>query len=1666
MHFAFAAARRNAAFTAIVTLLLGLVITVLVAAEMQKQQAHELVRALDHKTEVLGAEVTTLMGRYEYGLRGLRGVVLTAGENGLRREHILQYTNSRDYQKEFPGARGFGFIRRVPEHTTAQFSVQAAQEQPGFRVHQLIPHWGERFVIQYVAPEENNHEAIGLDIASEPNRNRAAILAMQTGKPQLTAPITLVQAAGAAQQSFLLLLPVYRGAIAPEKPYDRARATLGWTYAPLLMQDVLAGLKAEQAGLLVSITDVTDRNQVTFFTTPVPEHFRVHGWQTARMQIFGRIWELRTAALDGFVAARKFTPIPLVVLVGVTTSIVLALLFALLCLNWLRRNEITAVRARQAAIVDGALDAVIALDPHGNVVGWNRSAEAMFGYAESEVLGKKAIRLLSSRASRSEAFSIMRRIREGLSVRHFDTQLRTAWSEPIAVSVSVVPIFDRAGEITGAAATIRDISEKKAAEAAVLAMNAALEQQVGVRTKELDLARDTLQTVLDAVPTMIGYWDRDEINRFANRAYHEWFGLDPGVMVGQSAADILGHQLYAEAEPRMHAVLEGRVQRFDRELKPSNGGVAHHMQVQYLPRWDGEHVVGFYSIVHDVTDLLESQSQLAQSLREKQSLLDTINTQFLFSVTDRQGRIIEANDNLVEISGYSRDELVGNDHHMLSSGLHSDVFWEAMWTTVTGQPWHGEVCIRSKTGDVYWLDTVIAPMFDQGGAIDRFLALRTNVTARKSAEDELVRLNKLLADILRAASEVSIVATTPTGTVTVFNEGARRMLGYDESDVVGQITPVAFHDTTEIEARAAELATQYQVTLAGFEALVKRAEAEGRDTADWSYVTRDGRRVPVSLVVTTMRSPDGEVEGFLFIATDVSLELQHRQELISARDQLMLAAQVAQLGIWSWDPASNAVSWNDRMFELYDQPVSLQTSRQLHFEHWRERVHPDDVEMAETALNATLEQGRPYNVMFRIIRRDGSLRFLQAGAHVERDAQHHPIKVTGINLDVTDQRLLEQGLIEAKHQADTANRAKSAFLASMSHEIRTPMNAVLGMLQLIRQTKLTAAQADYAAKAQTAAQALLELLNDILDFSKIEADKLSLDAHPFELEGVMRDLAAVLSGNEEDKDLEVLYAMAPTLPSVVVGDRLRLQQVLINLAGNAIKFTEKGQVVVSIELLARTAGMVTLRFAVSDTGIGISAERQEEIFQGFVQAEASTARRYGGTGLGLAISRNLVQLMGGRLSVESEPARGSRFWFDITLPVDSNQPIVDPETTGRYRVLVVDDNLTTANLLTQATASLGWQTEYAESGEAAIERVRRAQQEQRSFDVILMDWRMPGMDGATAAQKIKDLCHAAMLPIIVMVTAFGREALGRLVEQGPVPFAACLTKPVTLQQLADAVRQAQDDSVPPPSEEPELRKQRLDGLRLLVVEDNALNRQIATELLRGEGAEVYAAEGGVRGVEMVTQGPQAFDAVLMDIQMPDIDGLEATRRIRADRRYLGLPILAMTANASAADRDACIAAGMDAHVPKPIQLDNLVGTLCAVLDGIKGTHAKGDSIQETLMDLAAIEPLPSILQRLGGHRDVYRAALENFEGEGGRLVDVLIEQGGANDREGAIETLHTFAGIAGTLGAIGVYARAQQLERRIKDDAELYDVLTTSELASLRRNVERAVQALFTALDA
>jgi two-component system, sensor histidine kinase and response regulator len=538
------------------------------------------------------------------------------------------------------------------------------------------------------------------------------------------------------------------------------------------------------------------------------------------------------------------------------------------------------------------------------------------------------------------------------------------------------------------------------------------------------------------------------------------------------------------------------------------------------------------------------------------------------------------------------------------------------------------------------------------------------------------------------------------------------------------------------------------------------------------------------------------------------------------------------------------------------------------------------------------------------------------------------------HVDITEMKRLQNAANAAREEADRANAAKSHFLAMISHEIRTPMNAIIGIGRIALKSALEPAQRGYLETINNSAGRLLGIINDLLDFSKIEAGKVQIAAQPFDLDEALEPLCDLILGNTVTDQVEVMIRVKPGTPDRLVGDPLRLSQILANLTSNALKFTERGDILIEVEETARSGDRVGLRFSVTDTGIGVDPAQQATLFQPFVQADDSTTRRYGGTGLGLSICKQLVDLMGGAIALSSTPGQGSRFSFEVTLGVAQSPTPPDPDRTAT-RVLVVDDHPTARAALAEMVGALGYQVVVANSGPAALLAVDQAARQNAPIHAVLLDWAMPGWDGALTAERLRTSRRAAGVPVIPMIAATARHSAFRPAQSGGQ--TDVLFKPVApgrLRARLAGILRPQNDQTPnsptpdAPTRRPDLS--RLNGARVLLVDDNALNREVALHLLAEAKVTVDVAEDGVQAVERVCSGD--YDLVLMDIQMPEMDGLEATRRIRQMERHRHLPIVAMTAHAMSDHRRASHQAGMNDHLTKPIDPDLLHDTMIRLID--------------------------------------------------------------------------------------------------------------------------------------
>jgi PAS domain S-box-containing protein len=791
-----------------------------------------------------------------------------------------------------------------------------------------------------------------------------------------------------------------------------------------------------------------------------------------------------------------------------------------------------------------------------------------------------------------------------------------------------------------------------------------------------------------------------------------------------------------------------------------------------------------------------------------------------------------------------------------------------------------------------------------------------------------------LSSILNAAKLTSIISVDLNGIITVFNSGAERMLGYRAEEMIGKQTPAIFHLPSEVEARARVLSEHFGRRIEGVDVFVGFARENAYEEREWTYVRKDGGRLIVSIVVTTVQDPSGRITGYLGVAQDITLRKQAESKLRLLTERLSLATEVAGFGVWEWDVANSGMTWDATMAKIYGFALKADEPP---YEQWSRRVVPEDLPAAEGALAKVMETKGRASVEFRIIRPDGAVRHLAAAEGVVLDEEGNVSRIIGVNIDITERKESEANLKRAKDEAEAANRAKSEFLANMSHEIRTPMNGIIGMTDLVLDSELNDEQREYLNTVKTSADSLLTVINDILDFSKIEANKIEIEASDFNLHDTLELALKTLALRAHEKNLELTCEIANDVPEAVRGDSSRLRQVALNLLGNAIKFTNEGEVTMTVSTDSRRAEDCVLHFVIADTGIGISSEKQEVIFDPFTQADSSTTRTFGGTGLGLTISSRLVEKMGGRIWVESEVGKGTRFHFTVRLGIaDKNAiragAVAPADLLRNVRVLVVDDNRTNRRILEATLKRWEMKAVAVEGGRQALAQLSAAWEARDPFGLILMDMQMPEMDGFGLVERIRERPELSTATIMMLTSAGNRGDAARCRELG---VAAYLLKPIRQSELREAIArvlgaQAQPGAIP------FVTRQTLadsreggDSLNILVAEDNAVNRLLITRMLEKKGHRVVVTTNGRETLAALEK--ESYDLVLMDVQMPEMDGIEAVMAIRqwekakADGSHQ--PVVALTAHAMARDRDRCTEAGMDGYLTKPIRPQELAKVL-------------------------------------------------------------------------------------------------------------------------------------------
>jgi len=997
--------------------------------------------------------------------------------------------------------------------------------------------------------------------------------------------------------------------------------------------------------------------------------------------------------------------------------------------------------------------------------------------------------------------------------------------------------------------------------------------------------------------------------------------------------------------------------------------------------------------------LAGKQAELANQLLFVQVLIDAVPNPIFYKGPD--GRFLGCNHAYETTFGTTRAYLQGKtvlDLDYLPASDRVSYHDEDMGVIAEAGKVQKEVAMPFADGRIhdtlYWVSGFRLSDGRPGGLLGIIVDITETKDAERRARDAEAQLRSILE-----SSPIAVVIADLDGMPVFANSRAAEMAGLDHEAFMRLPAARRYVDPAQREQALAVLAAGGQVR--DREVALHHAGGEPR----WALLTLERSRL-------------GNADVILSWTYDVTPLKRVEREL----RKLSLAVEQSPVMIVITSPAGQVEYVNPHFTRVTGYTAEDELPEVFD-------AHGNATDVFAT-LWQTLKSGRVWQQECQSRKKGGEHFWVSIAVNGLTDERGNITHCIWVLEDVSTRKAADTALRRAKRLAEEAAETKARFLANMSHEIRTPMNAIIGLSHLCLETSLDEQQQDYLRKIQQSGTALLKVINDVLDFSRLEAGRVEIESVDFILDEVLEHIVTLVGQRAQEKGLELLLDVDTDIPHRLEGDPFRLGQVLTNLVGNAVKFTEHGEVTLTVRPVHRETGRIQLAFTITDTGIGIAPAQQKGLFEAFAQADGSTTRKFGGSGLGLSISRHLVELMGGHMRLESQPGVGSTFSFTLGFGVhgEAAEPPLPGQLNG-LRVLVVDDHPSAREVLCTLLSALPFRTESAPSALEAIAAIKRADLTD-PFGLVLMDWRMPGIDGLEATRRIKQDAGLAHAPTIILVTAFGSTDLSTdAVEAGA---DAQVFKPLTASSLVDAIMHAYGleramASLPDASHSAHVD---LHGRRVLVVEDNDINQQIARALLESRGITVHVVADGQRAIDWLSAaGADAVDAVLMDLQMPGLDGYEATRQLRADPRFAQIPIIAMTAHALPDERERCLAAGMNDHVAKPIDPNRLFEALGRWTHAVAAAEAAAPDTPMPAVDGLDTE---AALRRMGGNQALYRRLLHQFGESQARVPATLRELIAQGQLAEAERLAHTSCGLAANIGAGALATAASAIEAALR----------------------------------
>ena len=1249
-------------------------------------------------------------------------------------------------------------------------------------------------------------------------------------------------------------------------------------------------------------------------------------------------------------------------------------------------DQIQASQFYTRSLIEANIDALMTTDPLGIITDVNQQMAELTGSLREELIGSP-FKNYFTEPQRAED-GIRQVLRQG-KVTNYELTARAKDGHETVVSYNAITFNDAAGKLQGVFAGARDITEQKVLEQQLRdqqAYNRGLIESSVDGLITVDPA-GTISDVNDRMCQMTGYIGTELIGTPFSDYFTEPERARDGV-----------HQTFNAGMVTEYALTI--ISRSRRQLQ-----VSFNASIFKDPEGN---VKGIFASARDITDRVRLEEQLREQQTYLRGLIES-SIDGLITV-DPEGFITDLNEQMCRMTGYSREDLIGSsfkryftDPERADTGVRR-TFAENVVTNY-------ELVLKTKVGRKATISFNASVFRTVEGRVQGIFASARDISEQARLQTQLTEQQAYNRSLIEASAD-ALFAIAPDGIITDVNEEATRFTGYSRKHLINSRFDDYF--TEPDRARTGVQQTLRENRVLGYELI---------------FTTRYGRCVAVSFNAGVFTDATGKALGILASARNITAQKELEAQLRSQQFYTRSLIESNIDALMTTDPIGLITDVNQQMCELTgcSSKELLGTPFKNYF---------TDPQRAEEGIKLVLSENKVTNYELTARSKEGVETVVSYNAATFYDRDNKLQGVFAAARDVTDRKRFEQSL-------QAANRMKSEFLATMSHEIRTPMNAIIGMSYLALQTGLNAHQRNYIEKVHRSGNNLLGIINDILDFSKIEAGKIEMETIEFRLEDVMEQLVSLLDFKIEEKGLGLLFNTAADVPMALLGDPLRLGQVLINLGNNAIKFTEKGEIVVGVEKIAQTTESVELHFWVQDTGIGMTPEQCSKMFQSFSQADASTTRKYGGTGLGLVISKNLVERMNGRIWVQSTPGEGSTFHFSACFGLQNDlttQRILNTDELPCVRVLVVDDNALAQEVLCTMVRSFGLKVDMASDGPHALHLVAASHARQEPYGLLLMDWRMSGMDGVQTMCQLKGQ-NLEEIPAVIMVTAYDRDELQSVMREQGLTLNV-LTKPVSAPTLLKTMSQVLNKGGPMQT----LSKQnaesyrgaitQLPGARVLLVEDNEMNQELALDLLEQQGIVVVIAKNGQEALDILALDSR-FDGVLMDCQMPVMDGYTATREIRKNPAFKNLPIIAMTANAMAGDRQKVLDAGMWDHIAKPIHVGEMFTTMARWIKPLTPGFAPSKALPytaSTLQEFPGIDTQAGLATTMNSDK-LYRRMLLKFRDTQGSFADLFAAARKDADSTSAERCAHTLKGTAGNIGAHGVQAAAGHLEQACREYA-------------------------------